>query len=58
MTEFLALSREVQAASLAEMRLFAVPGRAAEWDAARQRLEDAKARFDAHVRAMPRVGRA
>ena len=57
MSEFLALSREVQAASLAEMRLFA-SGRPVEWDAARQRLEDAKARFDAHVRAMPRVGRA
>ncbi|WP_164521226.1 hypothetical protein [Sphingomonas sp. ABOLF] len=51
MTEFLALSREVEAASFAEMRLFA-SGRPVEWDAARQRLEDAKARFDAHARTM------
>lgn len=57
MTEFLALSREVQAASFAEMRLF-MAGQPLAYDAARQRLDDAKARFDAHVRAMPRVGRA
>lgn len=57
MSEFLALSREVEAASFAEMRLF-MAGQPVAYDAARQRLDDAKARFDAHVRAMPLVGRA
>ena len=57
MTEFLALSREVADASLAETMLFA-SGRPVEWDAAARRLDALKAEMDAHVRAMPRVGRA
>lgn len=57
MTELSRLSREVEAASFAEMRLF-MAGQPLAYDAALQRLDDAKARMDAHVRAMPRVGRA